>query len=151
MSTSTPRLTGPQQLVAISTSVAAVQREHYGRHSTKVKAYAIEDMIVVVMRPTSSTPLEKTLSDGGRADVVVAMREEFNRGMADRYTQTIRDVTGHDVIALLSQSHVDPDIIMETFFLDRRFSPGIGAGLAEVVPIADATGDPDDAVNAAGP
>jgi uncharacterized protein YbcI len=144
MSISSPGLSGPQQLAAISTSLAALQREHYGRYSTKVKAYAIEDMIVVVMRPTSSTPLEKTLADGGRADSVLAMRQEFDRGMAGRYTRTIRDATGHDVVALLSQSHVDPDITVETFFLDRRFSPGIAEGLAEVIPIADAIGTSSD-------
>lgn len=140
MSTPSPGLTGPQQLAAISTSLAALQREHYGRQSTKVRAYAVEDMIVVVMRPMSSTPLEKTLADGGRPDSVLAMRQEFDRGMAGCYTQTIRDVTGHHVVALLSQSHVDPDITMQTFFLDRRFNPGVAEGLAAVIPLADASG-----------
>ena len=63
MSISEPRLTGRQQLAAISRSMAGLQREHYGRESTKVSAYAIKDMIVVVVRLKHPTPLEK--SDGG--------------------------------------------------------------------------------------
>jgi uncharacterized protein YbcI len=56
-------LSGRRQLSAISRSIAGLQREHYGRESTKVNAYAINDMIVVVARPKHLTPLEKSMVD----------------------------------------------------------------------------------------
>src|SRR5258708_3508252 len=65
MSISEPRLSGREQLAAISRSMAGLQREHYGRESAKVKAYAIKDMIVVVVRLEHLTPLEKSMVDGG--------------------------------------------------------------------------------------
>ena len=133
MSTSEPRLTGRQQLAAISRSMAGLQREHYGRESPRVKTYAIKDMIVVVVRSKHLTPLEKSMVDGGEPERVLALRAEFARVMAGRYTHTVERVTGRTVVALLSQAHVDPDIIVEAFFLDRRFGSNVTEGLAEVI------------------
>ena len=53
--------------------------------------------------------------------------------MAERYTQTVEQVTGATVVALLSQAHVDPDIIVEAFFLDQRFGSNVTEGLADVI------------------
>jgi hypothetical protein len=36
--------------VAISTRIVAIVREHYGRWPIKAKAYALDDIIVVVTR-----------------------------------------------------------------------------------------------------
>lgn len=47
------------------------------------------------------------------------MREDFQAVMADRYKQVIEKLTGSKVVALLSQAHVDPDITMEIFFVDK--------------------------------
>ena len=133
MSTSEPRLTGRQQLAAISSSMAGLQREHYGRESTKVNAYAIADMIVVVVRLKQPTALEKLMVEGGEPERVLALRAAFDRVMAERYTDTVERVTGATVIALLSQAHVDPDIIVEAFFLDQRFGSHVTEGLADVI------------------
>jgi uncharacterized protein YbcI len=94
MSVSEPSLTGRQQLAAISRSIAGLQHEHYGRESTKVNAYAIKDMIVVVVRLKHLTPFEQSMVDGGEPERVLARRAEFARVMAGRYTQTVEQVTG---------------------------------------------------------
>ena len=137
MSISEPRLTGGQQLAAISRSMAGLQRENYGRESTKVDAYAIKDMIVVVVRSKRLTPLEKSMVDGGEPERVLALRAEFARAMAGRYTYTVEQVTGRTVVALLSQAHVDPDIIVEAFFLDGQFGSKVTEGLAEVIDLPE--------------
>jgi uncharacterized protein YbcI len=140
MSISEPRLSGRQQLAAISRSMAGLQREHYGRDSTKVNAYAIKDMIVVVVRLKHLTPFEKSMANGGEPDRVLALRAAFARVMAGRYTQTVEQITGRTVVALLSQAHIDPDIIVEAFFLDRRFGSKVTEGLAEVIDLPDTVG-----------
>ena len=43
-------LAGGRLLAAISTRFVALLREHYGRGPMKAKTYAIDDIIVVVMR-----------------------------------------------------------------------------------------------------
>ena len=138
MSISEPRLTGRRQLAAISRSMAGSQREHYGRESAKVNVYAVNDMIVVVVRLKHLTPLEQSMVDGGEPERVLALRAEFARVMAGRYTHTVEQVTGRTVVALLSQAHVDPDIIVEAFFLDGRFGSKVTGDLAEVTELPEA-------------
>src|SRR5438477_13041431 len=119
-------LAGGHLLSAISTSIVGILREHYGRGPMKAKTYAIDDIIVVVMRGSGFTPLEQTIMNSGEPARVVAMREDFQRVMAASYKQVIEDLTGRKVVAFLSQAHVEPDITIETFFVDGTI-PGFGA------------------------
>jgi uncharacterized protein YbcI len=123
-------LAGGQLLAAISTSIVQILREHYGRGPMKAKTYAIDDIIVVVMRGSGFTPLEQTIMDSGEPERIVDLREDFQRMMARRYRQTIEELTGRNVVAFLSQAHVEPDITMEIFFID---GPLEGFGSLELV------------------
>jgi uncharacterized protein YbcI len=123
-------LAGGQLLAAISTSIVALLREHYGRGPMKAKTYLLDDIIVVVMRGSGFTALEQTIMDSGDGERVVAMREDFQRMMEARYKDTIKELTGRNVVAFLSQAHVEPDITMEIFFID---GPLEGFGAVEIV------------------
>ncbi len=126
--TDTPLAGGPL-LAAISTSIVGILRECYGRGPMKAKTYALDDIIVVVMRGSGFTALEKTMMDSGDADVagrVVDLRHEFQGWMATRYVKAIEELTGRRVLAFLSQAHVEPDITMEIFFIDAPLN-GFGA------------------------
>src|SRR5215213_741262 len=125
-----PPLAGGQLLAAISNRIVAILREHYGRGPMKAKTYAIDDLVVVVMRGSGFTPLEQTLMDDDGADRVVAMRHDFQRVMAGRYQDAIKRLTGRKVTAFLSQAHVEPDITIETFLVD---GPLEGFGAIEVI------------------
>jgi len=119
-------LGGGHLLAAISTSIVGILREHYGRGPMKAKTYALDDIIIVVMRGSGFTALEQTIMDSGEPGRVIEMREDFQRTMATRYKETIRELTGRNVVAFLSQAHVEPDITMEIFFMDGPL-PGFGA------------------------
>ncbi|HWF75210.1 MAG TPA: DUF2294 domain-containing protein [Solirubrobacteraceae bacterium] len=120
------RLSGGQLLAAISTSIVTILRDHYGRGPMKAKTYALDDIIVVVMRGSGFTPLEQTIMDSGEPHRVVAMRHDFQHMMSERFKDTIEELTGRNVVAFLSQAHVDPDITMEIFFIDGSLQ-GFGA------------------------
>jgi uncharacterized protein YbcI len=122
----TQPLAGGELLSAISTSIVGMLREHYGRGPMKAKTYVLDDIIVVVMRGSGFTALEQTIMDSGEPDRVIAMREEFQRVMATRYKEAIQELTGREVVAFLSQAHVEPDITMEIFFVDGPLE-GFGA------------------------
>ena len=124
------RLYGGQLLAAISTRVVSILREHYGRGPMKAKTYALDDIIVVVMRGSGFTPLEQTIMDSGQPDRVVDMRHQFQHMVTDRFTGAIEELTGRTVLAFLSQAHVDPDITIEIFFIDE---PLDGFGAVEIV------------------
>jgi uncharacterized protein YbcI len=123
-------LAGGKLLAQISDSIVGILREHYGRGPMKAKTYALDDVIVVIMRGSGFTALEQTHMDSGQPSRVVAMREEFQAVMAESSKQTIEQLTGRTVVAFLSQAHVDPDITVEMFFID---GPLPGFGSVEVV------------------
>ena len=120
------RLAGGHLLAAISTSIVGILRDHYGRGPMRAKTYVLDDIIVVVMRGSGFTPLEKTIMNSGQPDRVIAMREDFQRVMSKRYQDTIEELTDRKVLAFLSQAHVEPDITMEIFFVDGPLE-GFGA------------------------
>ena len=123
-------LSGGKLLAAISTQIVAILREHYGRGPMKAKTYALDDIVVVVMRGSGFTPLEQTIMDSGAPQRVIDMRHDFQHMMTKRFTETIEELTGRKVLAFLSQAHVEPDITIEIFFVDR---PLEGFGAVEVL------------------
>jgi uncharacterized protein YbcI len=120
------QLRGGQLLSAISNGIVKLLHEHYGRGPIKAKTYALDDIVVCVLRGVGFTPLERTMMDGGEPERIVAMREDFQRLMASRYKELIEDLTDRKVLAFLSQAHVEPDITLEVFFIDRALE-GLGA------------------------
>jgi uncharacterized protein YbcI len=123
-------LAGGRLLSAISTGFVQLLREHYGRGPLKAKTYALDDIVVCVMRGSGFTPLEQTMMDAGDAKHVVTMRENFQAMMAERYKAMIERLTNRKVLAFLSQAHIEPDITIEMLFIDR---PLEGFGAVEVI------------------
>jgi uncharacterized protein YbcI len=123
-----PALLGGQLLAAVSTSIVAILRHWPG--PMKAKTYALDDIIVVGMRGSGFTSLEQTIMDSGEPDRIVAMRHDFQRMMSKRFTETIEELTGRNVVAFLSQTHVEPDITIEIFFVD---GPLEGFGAVEII------------------
>ena len=125
-----PPLTGGHLLASISTTIVGIMREHYGRGPMRAKTYALDDVIVCVLRGSGFTPLEQTIMDDNGAERVVAMRHEFQRMISGRYTEAIERLSGRKVLAFLSQAHVEPDITMEMFIID---GPLEGFGAVEIL------------------
>jgi uncharacterized protein YbcI len=123
-------LGGGRLLSAISNGFVQLLREHYGRGPIKAKTYALDDIVVCVMRGSGFTPLEQTMMEAGDGKRVVAMRENFQEMMAARYKAMIEELTDRKVLAFLSQAHIEPDITIEMFFIDR---PLAGFGAVEVL------------------
>jgi uncharacterized protein YbcI len=122
-------LSGGELLAAISNSIVSLLREKYGRGPMKAKTYALDDIIIVVMRESGFTAAEQTMMDSGEPERVVDMREDFQRVMMEQYKDEIERLTNRKVVAFLSQAHVEPDITVEVFFIDR---PLDGFGAVEV-------------------
>ena len=112
-----PETTG-EMLAAISTRIVQLLRENYGRGPSRAKSYAMDDCIVCVLRD-GFTAHERTIVEGGDPGRVLEMRQDFQRLMERRYREMIESITGRRVVAFLSQAHLEPDITLEIFFLDR--------------------------------
>jgi uncharacterized protein YbcI len=123
------KLSGGHLLSAISNSIVRILRERYGRGPMKAKTYALDDIVVVVMRAGGFTAAEQTMIDSGEPERVIGMREDFQRVMAPDYKNAIEQLTDRKVLAFLSNAHVEPELTVEIFFVDR---PLDGFGAVEV-------------------
>jgi uncharacterized protein YbcI len=111
-------------------------REHYGRGPTKAKTYVLDDLIVCVMR-NGFTAVEETMMAGGHPESVVELRQDFQKLMAKRYKDEVERLSGGKVVGFLSQVHIDPDLTVEMFLMDR---PLAEFGALEIV---DADASPE--------
>jgi uncharacterized protein YbcI len=100
----------------ISNMVVRVLRAYTGRGPTKAWTSIDTDLIVVVLHDTL-TKGERSLVADGRALLVREMRRAYQDTMEPEMTAGIRDITGREVMAFLSDNHIDPDIAVETFIL----------------------------------
>ena len=131
-------LTGGHLLSAISNRIVSMIRENYGRGPMKAKTYALDDMIVCVLRESGFSAIERTMMDSGEPERVLGMREDFQRVMETRYRELIEELTGRKVVAFMSQGNIEPELTLEIFFVDR---PLDGFGTAEVADIPSPDGD----------
>lgn len=118
-------LAGGKLLSEITNRIVSLMREHYGRGPIKAKTYVLDNLIVCVLG-NGLTAIERTMIEGGEPDRVLEIRRDFQRMMKTRYSKMIEELTGREVLAFLSQAHVEPDLTVEMFLMDGPV-PGFGA------------------------
>jgi uncharacterized protein YbcI len=107
-------------VLEISNAIVRLMKEHYGKGPTSVKTHVLGDAVVVLTRG-GFTQVEHTLAELGHEQAVVEQRRIFQQAMTDRFSAIVAGATGRVVVAVLSATHVDPDISCETFVLaDER-------------------------------
>lgn len=103
---------------ALANLVVRVMREYTGRGPTKGRAYVQDDLVVVVLEDTL-TKAERTLVQNGEAQLVLTNRRALQRSMREDLVAGVEEILGRDVIAFLSDNHIDPDLAVESFVLSR--------------------------------
>jgi uncharacterized protein YbcI len=102
---------------AISSAIARLHREYYGRGATKTRTVMHGDYVITFLEDIY-TPVERTLIEAGDLETVQNTRNSFQRAMEERFTAAVEEVMGRQVTAFLSQVHFDPDLSVETFVLE---------------------------------
>jgi uncharacterized protein YbcI len=121
---------------AISNGVVKLLRDYTGRGPTKTRTYINSDYIAVVMFDTL-TKGERSLVDDGRSELVLSARKAYQQTMHGDLVELVERLTERRVVAFLSDNHLDPDVAVESFILERTAAEDEG----DVVPLtsADAT------------
>ncbi len=101
---------------SISTHVVRVMSEYTGRGPTKARTSINGDVVSVLMRDTL-TKGERSLVADGRAQLVLDMRKAFQMTMREDLIAGVERIMGREVIAFMSDNHIDPDFAAETFVL----------------------------------
>ena len=111
-----PDAPGGSVNAAISNMVVRLVSEHTGRGPTKARTHITKDLISVVLSDTL-TKGERSLIRDGETARVLDMRKAFQRTMRTDLVAGVEAITGREVIAFLSDNHVDPDYAVESFIL----------------------------------
>ncbi len=108
---------------AVSNAGVGLVRQYTGRGPTKARTSISRDLVSVVMADTL-TKAERKLADDGKADLVLQIRHEFQKTMRDDLVAAVETITEREVIAFMSDNHIDPDMAVESFVL--RAEPAAG-------------------------
>ena len=106
------------QSLAISNAVVKVLRDYTGRGPTRARTTIGRDEVMVVMGDTM-TKGERKLADNGRAEHVLRTRHEVQKIMREALCAEVERIMERKVIAFMSDNHVDPDMGVEAFVLER--------------------------------
>jgi uncharacterized protein YbcI len=117
---------------AISTAIVRLMREYTGRGPMKART-TIRENVVLVMLEQTLTKGEQVLVTKGRSENVLALRREYQEAMREESSEKIAELTGRDVIAMMSANHLAPDLAAEIYVLD---------GPPDLVGGAEFQGDP---------
>jgi uncharacterized protein YbcI len=109
---------GEMLLRRISTEMAHMQKQAFGKGPTHTKSYMFDDMLLIVMRD-GLTVAEKTMLDFGQKDLVRNFRQQFENEMTTRLIDLIEALTERKVLTYQSQIMFNPDVVIEIFVFDR--------------------------------
>jgi uncharacterized protein YbcI len=104
--------------VKISNLVVQAFRAHTGRGPTKARTTFDLNLITVVLRDTLTNG-ERSLVAAGRTELVIEMRRAYQEMMREELIAGVEELSGRKVAALLSDTHLDPDIAVAAFVLEQ--------------------------------
>jgi uncharacterized protein YbcI len=107
-----------QLAAAISNTVVRALARTTGRGPTQAKTTMGDNGIFVVLQD-SLTVGEQTLSDAGEGRAVLDLRRRWQSVMEVDISREIEELTGRKVIGFMSDNHIDPDLAVEVFVLER--------------------------------
>jgi uncharacterized protein YbcI len=108
---------------AISRALVRLLHDYTGRGPTKARTYLDDDLITVVLQDTLTTG-ELTLVREGRRDLVLATRQAFQETMGSDMIAAVEEHSGRGVRAFVSGNHIEPDIAIESFFMNPTSQSG---------------------------
>jgi uncharacterized protein YbcI len=103
---------------AISTAIVHTLAETTGRGPTRAKTTLGENGVFVVLQD-SLTRGEQTLVAAGEQAAVLDLRKRWQNIMRVEMSGKIEQLTGRKVIGFMSDNHIDPDLAVEVFVLER--------------------------------
>lgn len=108
---------GSSLYVTISNAIVGLLREYTGRGPMKART-TLRDNLVVVLLEQTLTKGEQVLVQKGRGENVLSLRHEYQEAMREEASAKVAEITGRNVIAMMSANHLDPDLGVELFVLD---------------------------------
>jgi uncharacterized protein YbcI len=112
-----PPLTGDELLTAVTDAMVELHRRYYQRRPVTAKTRMLGDDLLACVLGGVYTDVEKTMIELERAPTVRDTRNAFQNAMQQKFIERVEHLSGRDVTAFISDSHVGPDIEIEIFML----------------------------------
>jgi uncharacterized protein YbcI len=90
----------------IATAITQFEREHLGRGPQEVRAWIVEDLIIVRLKRVLTPAEEKLARDAEGRGLVKEMRRQLIEGSRAMLDEVILDLTGVQVVSLHSDISV---------------------------------------------
>ena len=108
---------------AISTAVVHMLAERTGKGPTKAKTTLGENGVFIVLED-NLTKGERNLAAAGGGAAVMETRRLWQRVMRSEMSRRVEELTGRKVAGFMSDNHLDPDLAVEVFVLERVAETG---------------------------
>lgn len=103
--------------LAISTEIALIYKQHYGRGPNKITAHLTGDAVVCLLEGTN-IPAQTALLNRGKVDLAQALHGELQRGMADAMTKIVEHHVGRPVRTYVPGYNVQASATTDVFYLE---------------------------------
>ena len=117
MSATPQPLIGDAVLTAVTDAMVALHERYHHRKPVTAKTLLLGDDLLVCVLGGVYTDVEKTMIELQKTTVVQETRSDFQKAMQHKFISEVERLTGRDVLAFISNSHVGPDLEMEIFML----------------------------------
>jgi uncharacterized protein YbcI len=114
----------------ISTAAVQLVHEYTGRGPTKATTLINDDVVTLLLADTL-TKDERKLVDNGLSERVLQLRHDYQLTMRDDLIAIVEPQLNRNVIAFMSQNHIDPDLAVEVFVLEPDGSGPAESGTLE--------------------
>lgn len=101
---------------AVSNGIVALMHRYTGRGPVRARTTIDENLVVCVLGD-ALTKAEQHLVEAGREKVVLHGRRAMQATLADDAIRLVEELTDREVVAFMSNNHVNPDIGVEIFLL----------------------------------
>ena len=106
------------EMQEVSNAMVRIYKEHFGRGPTKVRSnYAGPDVIISSLA-NSLTPAERKLVDMGEHQRLRDTRNFFQHATEQEFRESVEEITGRKVVALVSGIDTKEDMSSEVFYLE---------------------------------
>jgi uncharacterized protein YbcI len=116
----TPPFVGEELLTAVTEEMVAMHERYHHRVPASAKTQLLEDDLLAVVMGGVYSDVEKTMIELQRSTLVQETRSAFQETMQPRFIDSIERLSGREVLAFISNSHVGPDLEIELFVLRSR-------------------------------
>jgi uncharacterized protein YbcI len=117
MASPSPPFYGEALLTAVTAEMVDLHERYHHRAPANAKTQLLEDDLIAVILGGIYTDVEKTMIELQRVTVVQETRSAFQDAMQQRFIDVVERLSGRDVLAFISNSHVGPDLEIELFVL----------------------------------